>query len=158
MPTSIRNKSSQRQVAPVLPVRKTAPNKMNVEQTDTGGLDDFRRGQLRDQVVHHLDSQLPPLTNASKAEEMIRQQGRFPGTGVPVTPEVVAVNQPPLKEPSALTFRNIRNPSRLLQEPPKKDQKMADVLINEPQRMQALSKALPGSTMDPAPGAKSPKR
>lgn len=34
--------------APILPVRKHAPNKGNVEQTDTGGLDDYRKAQLRD--------------------------------------------------------------------------------------------------------------
>ena len=87
---------------------------------------------------------------------MIKKGGRFPGSGAPVTPEVTV--DPP-SEPSALSFRNIKNTSGpKLFEPPKKDQKIADVLVNDPQKMQALSTALPGSTNDLSPGLKQQTR
>ncbi len=77
------------------------------------------------------------MTQAAKAEEMIRKNNT---SMPPVTPEVVA--DQPLFD-MAPSFRNVFNQRDALPfEPPKKDQKLSDV-VNEPQKMHALSKHWP---------------
>ena len=48
----------------------------SVERTNTGVLDEFRKSQLRNQVIQHTDQSLPPLTN--RAEEMIKSGRQTP--------------------------------------------------------------------------------
>ena len=62
------------------PSKKPAPTRnnsktMGISNTDTGFADDFRKSQLRGQVVQHTDDQLPPLHLPGMAEEVIRAAG-----------------------------------------------------------------------------------
>ena len=59
------------------PTKKAVPTRnnwqtMGISHTDTGSLDDYRKGQLRTQVVQHTDDQLPPLHLPGMAEEVIK--------------------------------------------------------------------------------------
>jgi hypothetical protein len=54
-------------------------------------------------VISHTDNQLPPLTQLSKAEEMIRKNNT---TNLPITPIVVA--DKPLYD-VVPSFRNVFN-------------------------------------------------
>ena len=70
----------QLQMALPTPSKKPAATRnnaktMGISNTDTGFLDDFRKTQLRGQVVQHTDDQLPPLHLPGMAEEVIRAAG-----------------------------------------------------------------------------------
>ena len=110
---------------------------MNLEKTDTGVLNDFRRAQLQSQVVNHTDKQLPPLTNISKAEELIKA-----GKNSPLTTD------DQLNSPSFRTIDTNTNSQSML-EGPKKDNKFADILSKEPQKVQPLTKNLKNGIEDP---------
>ena len=99
-----------------------------VDQTNTGVLDEFRKSQLRNQVIQHTDQSLPPLTN--RAEEMIKS-GRSTPLVVPVT------NNNPTYLP------------RPAQPGPKSDNKFSDVLVQHPQKIAPLSQNLKNGIQDP---------
>lgn len=72
-------------------------------------------------MISHTDNQLPPLTQLSKAEEMIKLNNSGSNLTVPVTPEVIA--DQPLLYDVAPSFRNVfTNQLEAPRfEPPKKD-------------------------------------
>ena len=102
---------------------------MGISHTDTGSLDDYRKGQLRAQVAQHTDDQLPPLHLPGMAEEVIKAAS----SGAPEVP----AKQLRLKEPG-LTPQVANN-----------DNKFADVLSAEPQKVPPLSQNLRNGIEDP---------